>query len=79
MSKSLKQKKGRSDSVLWQKPYTNRKCENQWTTQIATNKFDNITIADQLRMVSWSNNIHPTGNKVTNMTQEKVTCENDAE
>ena len=36
-------------------PYTNRKFENQWTTQNAIKNFDYITIADQLRTVSGSN------------------------
>ena len=27
----------------------------------ATKNFDNTTIADRLRMVSWSNSSHPTG------------------
>ena len=27
----------------------------------ATNSFDNTTIADRLRTVSWSNSSHPTG------------------
>ena len=29
----LERKRRRSDSVLLQKPFTNRKFENQWTTQ----------------------------------------------
>ena len=42
-------------------PYTNRKFENEWTTQNATNSFDYTTIADRLRAVSWSHKSHPTG------------------
>ena len=42
-------------------PYTNRKFENQWTTQNATKIFEYTTSADRLRTVRWSNNSHPTG------------------
>ena len=31
------------------------------TTQSAAINFDNTTIADRLKTVSWSNNSHPTG------------------
>ena len=36
-------------------PYTNRKFENQRTTHKRHKNFDNTTIADRLRTVSWSN------------------------
>ena len=47
-------------------PYTNRKFNNQLTTQkrhcyTLPKHFDYTTIAHRLRTVSWSNNIHPTG------------------
>ena len=42
-------------------PYTNRKCNNELTTQKRHQNFDCTTIADRLRTVSWSNNSHPTG------------------
>ena len=31
------------------------------TTQKSNQNFDNTTITDRLRTVSWSNNSHPTG------------------
>ena len=37
-------------------PYTNRKFENQWTTQKRHQNFVFTTIADRLRAVSWSHN-----------------------
>ena len=36
-------------------PYTNRKFENQRTTDKRHQNFDYTTIADRLRTVSWSN------------------------
>ena len=42
-------------------PYTNRKLNNQLTTEKRHQNIDYTTIADQLRTVSWSNNIHTTG------------------
>ena len=37
-------------------PYTNRKFNNQLTTQKRHQNFDYSTIVDRLRMVRWSNN-----------------------
>ena len=44
-----------------EKPYINRKFNNQLTTQKVTKNFDYTTIADRLRTVSWSNNSNQTG------------------
>ena len=54
-----KRKRKTSDSVLWQKPlHPQKKSKKQRdNTKIATKNFDNTTIADRLRTVSWSNNI----------------------
>ena len=43
-------------------PYTNRKIRNaKWQHKNGTQNFDYTTIADRLRTVSLSNDIHPTG------------------
>ena len=42
-------------------PYTNTELNSQWSTQKRHQNFDDATIADQLRTVSWSNNSHPAG------------------
>ena len=42
-------------------PYTNRKFNNQLTTQKRHKNFDYTTIADRLRTVNWSNNGYQTG------------------
>ena len=39
-------------------PYTNRKLNNQLTTQRRHQNFDHTTIVDRLRTVSWNNNSH---------------------
>ena len=49
----------RSDSVLWQKPLHQQKCQ-KGNTNNATKKFDYTTVADRLRTVSWSSYGHPT-------------------
>ena len=54
----LREKEG--DTVLWRNPYTNRKFKNELTTQKRNQNFDYTTIMDSLRIVSWSNNSHPT-------------------
>ena len=55
-------KRRRSDSVLWQNPYTHRIIQKAtWQHKNATKNFDYTTIADRLRTVSWSNSSHPTG------------------
>ena len=57
-----KEKRKRSDSVVWQKPLhlqTNPK--RNVTTQKRRQKFDYTTIADRHRTVSWGNDSHPTG------------------
>ena len=41
-------------------PYTNRKFKKELTTQKRHQNFDYTTIMDRLRIVSWSNNSHPT-------------------
>ena len=41
-------------------PYTNRKFNDQLTTQNAVKNVDYTTIADRFRTVSWSNNNYPT-------------------
>ena len=47
-----------SDLVLWQNPDTNRKFNNQLTTQKdATKNFDYTMIANRLRTLSWSNHL----------------------
>ena len=49
-------KRKRSDSVLWQKPLHQQKCQKGKGT---TKKFDYIAVADRLRTISWSNHCHP--------------------
>ena len=57
-----KRKRKRSDSILWQKPLHQQKCQKgKVTTQQHTKKFDYTAVADRLRTVSWSNYSHPTG------------------
>ena len=57
-----KRKRKRSDSVIWQTPlYLQKNPKSIVTTQKVTKNFDYTTITDWLRMVSWSNNSHPTG------------------
>ena len=61
MKHTMRQKEKERDLtqwVLWRKPLnstTNLQHKN------TTKNFDYTTIADRLRTVSWSNNIHPTG------------------
>ena len=57
----LKEKEGDLTKSYDKNPHTNRKFENQWTIQNATENFDYTTIADQIRTVSLINNSHPTG------------------
>ena len=43
-------------------PYSYRKIKNAtWPNKNTTKNFDYTTIADQLRVLSWSNNSFPTG------------------
>ena len=57
-----KGKRRRSDSVLWQKPLHPQKSpKSNVTTEKRQQNLDYTTIADRLRMVSWSNSSHPTG------------------
>ena len=57
-----KRKRKKSNSVLWQKPlYTEKIQKAMWQHKNATKHFDNTTIADRLRTVSWGNDSHPTG------------------
>ena len=57
----MKRKRKRSDSVLWQSPYTHRKIQKAtWQHKNATKNFYYTTIADRLRTVSWGNDSHPT-------------------
>ena len=43
-------------------PYTNRNVKRaKWQHKERHKKFDYTTVADQLRTVSWSNYVHPTG------------------
>ena len=59
---ALREKRKRSDSVLWQNPYTHRTIQKAtWQHKNATKNFDYTTIADRLGTVSWSNSSHPTG------------------
>ena len=58
----IKRKRKRSDSVLWQKPLHQQKCQKgKVTTQTTPQKIDYTAVADRLRTVSWSNYGHPTG------------------
>ena len=45
--------------TLDENPDTNRKFNNQLTTQRRRQNFDNTTIADRIMTVNWSNNNHP--------------------
>ena len=57
-----KRKSTRSNSVLSQKPYiTLTKNKSKVTTQKRNQNFDYKTIADRLRSVSCSNDLHRTG------------------
>ena len=58
----FKWKGERSDTVLWQKPLhpQQKSKEATWQHKNATKNFDNTTIADRLRTVSWRNSRHPT-------------------
>ena len=48
--------------VLWQKPlHRQQNPKSNVTTHKRRQNFDNTTIADRLRTVSWCNNSHPTG------------------
>ena len=53
----VKRKRKRSDSVLWQNPYTNKNVKrakwHKWHKQ-RHKKFDYRAVADRLRPVSWS-------------------------
>ena len=59
----FKRKKGRDLTQSCDKnPYTHRIIQKAtWQHKNATKNFDYTTIADRLRMVSWSNSSHPTG------------------
>ena len=54
----IREKEGDLTQSYYKTPYTNRKFENQMTTQ---KRHQNLTIVDRLRTVIWSNNSHPTG------------------
>ena len=57
-----REKRKRSDSVLWQKPLYQQECRTgKLTTQKVTKNFHYTAIVDWLRTVSWSNCSHPTG------------------
>ena len=62
-SSGFRGKRKRSDSVLWQKPLHQQKCQKgKMTTQTTPQKSSIYTaVADRLRTVSWSNYSHPTG------------------
>ena len=49
------------DPVLWQKPNSIRNWKPRDNTKTPQKNFDYKTIADRLRVVSWSNYCHPTG------------------
>ena len=59
----LSRKRKISDTFLWQKPLHPQKIPkiNVTTQKTQQKNFDNITIADRLRMVSVRNSNHPTG------------------
>ena len=52
-------KRKKSDSVLWQKPQYQQKCQKDKVT--AQTECDYTAIAARLIAVSWSQNSHPTG------------------
>ena len=56
----LREKEGDLTQSCDENPYTNRKFKNELTTQKRHKNFDYTTIMDRLRIVSWSNNSHPT-------------------
>ena len=59
---SMKRKRKRSDSVLWQKPLHRQKNpKSNMTTQKCHQNFHYTTIADRLRTVSWDIDSHQTG------------------
>ena len=60
----VQSEKGRDLTQFYDKsPYTDRKIQKvTWQhNKKATKNFDNTTIADRLRTVSWGNDSHPTG------------------
>ena len=60
--RSLREKRKRSYSILWQKPLHRQKIQKAtWQHKNATKNFDYTTIADRLRTVSRGNDSHPTG------------------
>ena len=64
LSSIQRHKEGDLTQTYDENPYTNRKFENQWTTEKRHQNLDYTTISDRLRTVSWSNNSHPKGKKV---------------
>ena len=52
------EKRKRFDPVLWQKPPYHQKMTVKRQQKDATNNFDNTTISDWHRTVSWSNYCH---------------------
>ena len=56
----LREKVGDLTQSCDENPYTNRKFKNELTTQKRHQNFVYTTIMDRIRIVSWSNNSHPT-------------------
>ena len=57
----MTREKGRDLTKFYNKSPHTRKNKKQWDNTKRHKNFDHTTIADRLRMVSWSNDSHPTG------------------
>ena len=71
----IQREKGRDLTQSYDKsPYTHRKIQKTtWQHKNATKCFDNTTIADRLRTVSWSNRNESTKKEVMSVTLALIT------